>query len=123
MTKETMRKRTVPTILLSFIAFVTLFDPTGIFGQGIVRQIDAPGSGARGLTWDGQYLWYGDAVENRIFKIDPATGGVIFAAPVDPNGDCAGNGNCGGVDSACPTGLAVRTLDDSVWTANRTCNI
>lgn len=88
--KETMPKRIVQIILLSFVTLVSFFDPTTIFGQGIVRQIDAPGPSARGLTWDGQYLWCGDAVENRIFKIDPATGEVVHSIPFEFNGTFGG---------------------------------
>ena len=51
--------------------------------QYVVKEFHAPGSEARGLAWDGEYLWCADAEEGAIFKIDPASGRVEHSIPFD----------------------------------------
>ena len=77
-------------LLVPFFIIAFLLNPRTILGQGILRQIDAPGPNARGLAWDGQYLWCADAVKDSIFKIDPATGQVMHSIYFDVNGTFGG---------------------------------
>ena len=62
-------------LFMSLLAII----PVCAHTQYIVNEFDAPGSGARGLTWDGTYLWCADAFADSIFKIDPASGQVIHS--------------------------------------------
>ncbi|MFC2173340.1 hypothetical protein ACFLU6_12005 [Acidobacteriota bacterium] len=78
------------------------------------------GIDSQGFIWNSQYLL------DSVVKLDPSDATVLLTKPVDPNGECQGySGSC--IDNslqglACPTGLAVRTLDDSIWITNRYCN-
>jgi hypothetical protein len=48
--------------------------------SAIVSQFTVPGNRARGLTWDGAYLWLVDASKN-VYKLD-TTGGVKSTFPI-----------------------------------------
>ena len=63
-------------ILLSSL-FIVL--PVSSFAQKVLKEFNAPGTSARGMAWDGQYLWCADAAKDSIFKIDPATEQVVHA--------------------------------------------
>ena len=45
--------------------------------QQIVSELSAPGPEARGLAWDGDYLWCADASTDKIYKLDPQDGSVV----------------------------------------------
>ncbi|MFC2172261.1 hypothetical protein ACFLU6_06475 [Acidobacteriota bacterium] len=85
--------------------------------------IDIAGSYGLGIDSQG-FIWNSLPGADSVVKIDPTDGSIIFQVSVDPNSECAGvAGACaGGLGMTCPTGLAVRMLDDTVWTANRVCN-
>ncbi|GAB3974154.1 hypothetical protein GCM10029978_055060 [Actinoallomurus acanthiterrae] len=51
------------------------------YAAGSVRDIPVHAMKLCGLTWTGQYLWFSDAVRNRIAALDPATGQVIRSHP------------------------------------------
>ena len=57
--------------------------PVMTSAQYVVKEFDAPGSEARGLAWDGEYLWCADADEGAIFKIDPVSGNRVHSIPFD----------------------------------------
>ena len=77
-------------LLIPVLTLVFLLSPHTTFGQGILKEIDAPGPNARGLAWDGQYLWCADAVKDSIFKIDPTTGQVMHSIFFDVNATFGG---------------------------------
>ncbi|KXA93527.1 hypothetical protein AKJ66_01885 [candidate division MSBL1 archaeon SCGC-AAA259E22] len=53
----------------------------------VVASFSAPGMG---LAWDGTYLWSADKDKEKIYKLDPSTGEVVFSFSVhgmrDPRG-------------------------------------
>lgn len=71
----------VSTFLLLLFA-LTEAQSFGAMGD-VISIWATPGSGSRGLAWDGANLWHSDATTNLIYKINPADGSVIssFAAP------------------------------------------
>lgn len=48
-----------------------------------LRNFAAPGEHLCGLTWDGKYLWHSDASTDRIYCLDPRTGGVMREIPCE----------------------------------------
>ncbi|UCE20049.1 MAG: hypothetical protein JSV84_06820 [Gemmatimonadota bacterium] len=54
-----------------------MFWPVLVHGQEILKQLQAPGSEPRGLTWDGHSLWCADASAQRVYQIDPDDGQII----------------------------------------------
>lgn len=50
----------------------------------LIKTIPAPGPNCQGLTWDGQYLWVSDIVNDSIYQIDTADGRVIHKIPTTP---------------------------------------
>lgn len=64
-------------LLISFF----LLSPVISAAQFVVREFDAPGPEARGMAWDGEYLWCADADRGAIFKIDPESGNVVHSIP------------------------------------------
>ena len=78
-TNKTIRECVLHTVFLA----VFLFYPHTTLSQEILRQFEAPGPEARGLAWDGQYLWCADAEKDSIFKIDPVSGQAIHAIYFD----------------------------------------
>ena len=73
------------TLFLSFflMILVIIMIPAMTSAQYIVKEFDAPGSEARGLAWDGEYLWCADADEGAIFKIDPVSGNTVHSIHFD----------------------------------------
>ena len=63
--------------LLSVAACILV--SAALSAQTVVREFDAPGPEARGLAWDGQYLWCADADDDLIYKLDPNTGTFVDA--------------------------------------------
>lgn len=59
-------------LILTFVCY-----PDAIFGQEILKQFDAPGPDARGLAWDGQYLWCADVFSGTVYQVDPTNGQVV----------------------------------------------
>ena len=66
-------------VLLSLCGLI----PVVSAAQYVVKAFDAPGPEARGLAWDGAYLWCADAGNDAIYKIDPAVGDVVHSIPFD----------------------------------------
>jgi hypothetical protein len=62
-----------PIIILLFLT------PVLAAAQQIVQEFPAPGPEARGLAWDGEYLWCADAALDSIYQIDPGTGRTVHA--------------------------------------------
>jgi hypothetical protein len=54
-----------------------LLGPGFVHSQEILKQIQAPGSEARGLAWDGQSLWCADASADKIYQLDPDDGHIL----------------------------------------------
>uniref|UniRef100_A0A832LJS9 T9SS type A sorting domain-containing protein n=1 Tax=Ignavibacterium album TaxID=591197 RepID=A0A832LJS9_9BACT len=50
----------------------------------LIKTIPAPGPNCQGLTWDGQYLWVSDIVNDSIYQIDTTDGTVIHKIPTTP---------------------------------------
>jgi DNA-binding beta-propeller fold protein YncE len=55
--------------------------------QEITHSFPSPGGEARGLCWDGEYLWCADAGTDSVYKIDISDGTVVssFAFPIEPD--------------------------------------
>jgi len=66
---------------LVLLLFLSILVTSPSQAQFVVREFDAPGPEARGLAWDGQYLWYADLSLDSLFKIDPATEQVVRTIP------------------------------------------
>ncbi|MDW8141786.1 MAG: PKD domain-containing protein, partial [Candidatus Bipolaricaulota bacterium] len=45
------------------------------------RFIAAPGPSPVGLAWDGKTLWVADALDLKLYRIDPQTGAVLASLP------------------------------------------
>jgi streptogramin lyase len=64
---------------LAFFVAAMLAVCSAAHGQTILKQFAAPGPEVRGLAWDGQYLWCADATNDKIYKIDPESGEVVYS--------------------------------------------
>ena len=73
--KRTLQMRTV-VISFSILAALLAHHWTGSC-QEILRQFNAPGPEARGLAWDGQYLWCADSYNGKVYQLDPNDGSII----------------------------------------------
>jgi DNA-binding beta-propeller fold protein YncE len=49
--------------------------------QLIINSFPSPGSEPRGLSWDGEYLWCGDAGTDSVYKLDISNGNIISSFP------------------------------------------
>ena len=67
------------------LIFLLITISTSVESHEIIKEFDAPGPEARGLAWDGQYLWGADALKDSIFKIDPVSGLVLHRIYFDFN--------------------------------------
>ena len=47
----------------------------------VIRTLNAPGGFCTGLAFDGECLWVADYQADKLFKIDPDTGGIIGSVP------------------------------------------
>jgi len=45
--------------------------------QTIVNSFATPGNTARGLAWDGTYLWCADASTDKVYKLNALDGSII----------------------------------------------
>jgi streptogramin lyase len=89
---------------------VTCFRTGNPYGMGIDSE---------GYIWNSQYH------PGLVLQLDPADGAILRSCPVDPNGYCqvyTWYYNDCRPGETCPSGMAVRTRDDTIWTANRHCN-
>jgi len=59
--------------------------PTSFNDLSIVDSFDTPGPWAKGLTFDGTYLWHADNKNDKIYKLD--TSGNIIDSFDSPGGD------------------------------------
>jgi len=66
-------------ILLAIILFV--INPCYSQMGQVISSFPSPGNKPTGLTWDGNHLWNADTETNKIYKIDPQTGEVVFSIP------------------------------------------
>ena len=81
----------IPKKQLLFIPILLLLlTPLLSTAQQILQEFDAPGPEARGLAWDGDYLWCADAEKDSIYQIDPTTGRAIHAIAFDFLNDYGG---------------------------------
>ena len=48
----------------------------------IVKSIPVPGTMPTGLTWDGQYLWLGDWLAQKIYKLNSSDGSIITSISI-----------------------------------------
>jgi outer membrane protein assembly factor BamB len=71
------------------IAFAALLSAVSAEPGGPDRQFGAPGSGPRGLAWDGTHLWMVDDDEDAIYKLDAERGTVLESFPA-PGPDSRG---------------------------------
>ncbi|UCE17143.1 MAG: hypothetical protein JSV84_09565 [Gemmatimonadota bacterium] len=71
--------RDLSKMLLFFFIMIPAISPA----QYVVKEFSAPGPEARGLAWDGNYLWCVDADKDAIFRIDPASGDIVHSIPFD----------------------------------------
>ena len=72
-------KQRLMVLLLGLCTLVPLTSQA----QFVLKEFDAPGGEARGLAWDGQYLWCADLKLDSLFQMDPATGQVLRAIRFD----------------------------------------
>lgn len=67
----------------SYSRFYVLFllalvlSPAASPSQEIIRHLEAPGPDARGLAWDGQYLWCAEVFSQKVYQLDPNDGSVV----------------------------------------------
>ena len=61
------------------LLYTILLWPGFVHSQEILKQIQAPGSEARGLAWDGRFLWCADVTADRLYQIDPDDGHILFS--------------------------------------------
>ncbi|WP_304131345.1 T9SS type A sorting domain-containing protein [Ignavibacterium album] len=50
----------------------------------VIKTIPAPGPNCEGLTWDGNYLWVSDIVNDSIYRIDTSDGTIVHKIPTSP---------------------------------------
>jgi len=51
----------------------------GTYKLWVVKSFDTPGPNQGDLAWDGTYLWHADSWYDKIYKIDPSNGNVIYS--------------------------------------------
>jgi hypothetical protein len=51
------------------------------YAAGTIRDIPVRALKLCGLTWNGQYLWYSEAVRNQIVALDPGSGEIAHRIP------------------------------------------
>lgn len=51
------------------------------YAAGTVRDIPVRALKLCGLTWNGEYLWYSEAVQNQIAALDPGSGEIAHRIP------------------------------------------
>jgi hypothetical protein len=61
-----------------FVLLLACFSFSQFVGaQSIVNSFPAPGTNARGLAWDGNYLWCADASDNKVYKLNASNGSIL----------------------------------------------
>lgn len=62
--------------LLLLLSAIYLYPNPTMAQESVVSSISAPGPDPHGLTWDGDYLWHTDGINDKIYKINPSTGDI-----------------------------------------------
>jgi len=70
--KMSIRYPTLTVLLLVGLSFSQFLG-----AQSIVNSFPTPGNVARGLAWDGTYLWCADATDDKVYKLDATDGSMI----------------------------------------------
>jgi len=72
------------------ILFVSIVLSSLLYSQQIINTFDAPGPDARGLAWDGSYLWLADSRTDSIYRINPDDGSILSSIYFDIYEDYGG---------------------------------
>jgi DNA-binding beta-propeller fold protein YncE len=78
------RLKLIPSVILCITFAVSAKSQT------IVGSFSTPGNEARGLAWDGEYLWCADADADTVYKLNPSNGTIVASFPFSIGFDYGG---------------------------------